>query len=146
MPPIVVSVEVGRSAEDVYAYATDPSRFGEWQQGVVSGRMEPAASGGPPRCVTVRRIGFAERASTSQVVHADSPRAWSVRGLDGPIRAVVDVSVTPVADARSQVTISVDFVGHGVGKLLIPLVVRRQARKEMPTNVAALKQRLESVS
>ena len=141
-----MSVEVGRSAEDVYAYATDPSRFREWQRGVVSGRMEPAVPGGPPRCVTVRRIGFAERASTSEVVHADSPLAWSVRGIDGPIRAVVDVSVTRIFDVRSQVTISVDFVGHGIGKLLIPLVVRPQARKEMPTNMAALKQRLESVS
>ena len=145
MRPIVVSVEVARSAEDAYAYATDPSRFGEWQHGVVSGRTEPAAPGEPPRCVTVRRIGFAERASTSRVVHSDSPRAWSVRGIDGPIRAAVDVNVTPVADARCQVTISVDFEGHGIGKLLIPLVVRPQAGKEMPTNIAALKQRLESV-
>lgn len=145
MRPIVVSVEVARSAEDVYAYATDPARFGEWQQGVVSARTEPAAPGGPPRCVTVRRIGFAERASTSQVVYSDSPRAWSVRGIDGPIRAAVDVSVTPVADVRCRVTISVDFEGHGIGKLLVPLVVRPQAGKEMPTSIAALKYRLENV-
>jgi hypothetical protein len=37
----------------------------------------------------------------------------------------------------------VDFAGHGIGKLLVPLVVRRQARKEMPANVARLKRRLE---
>jgi Polyketide cyclase / dehydrase and lipid transport len=144
--PITVSADVERSADDVYAYTTDPSRFGEWQQGVVSGHMEPAATVGMPRCVTVRRIGFAERANTSEVVHADPPHAWSVRGIDGPIRALVDVSVTPLADARSRVTIGVDFEGHGVGRLLIPLAVRRQARKEMPTNVATLKQRLESAS
>ena len=33
--------------------------------------------------------------------------------------------------------------GHGIGKLLVPLVVRREARREMPVNVATLKQRLE---
>ena len=27
-----VSIEVDRPAEDVFAYATDPSRFHEWQQ------------------------------------------------------------------------------------------------------------------
>jgi Polyketide cyclase / dehydrase and lipid transport len=60
--PITVSVEVDRSAEVVFAYATDPSRFSEWQKGVVSGQMESA--GAPKvgdRCLTTRRIGFADR-------------------------------------------------------------------------------------
>lgn len=146
MPPIIVSADVERSADDVYAYTTDPSRFGEWQQGVVGGHIEPVATADKPRCVTIRRIGFTERASTSEVVHADPPRAWSVRGIDGPIRALVDVTVTPLTDASSRVTIAVDFEGHGIGKLLVPLVVRRQARKEMPSNVATLKRRLERAS
>ena len=38
MPPIAVSIEVERSADDVFAYAIDPTRFPEWQQGVVDGR------------------------------------------------------------------------------------------------------------
>ena len=41
-------------------------------------------------------------------------------------------------------TISVDFKGHGIGKVLVPLVVRRQAQKEMPANIARLKRRIES--
>lgn len=32
MPPISASIEVARSAEQVFAYATDPSRFSEWQK------------------------------------------------------------------------------------------------------------------
>jgi len=35
------------------------------------------------------------------------------------------------------------FEGHGIGKLLVPLVVEREARKEMPVNLSALKERLE---
>jgi hypothetical protein len=66
-----------------------------------------------------------------------------VRGIDGPIRAAVDVTVQPLGDERSRVTIAVDFAGHGIGKLLVPLVVRREARQEMPANVARLKERLE---
>ena len=42
MPPITVNIEVDRSAEAVFAYATDPTRFSEWQKGVVSGHMESA--------------------------------------------------------------------------------------------------------
>jgi len=45
---------------------------------------------------------------------------------------------------RSRLTIAVDFEGHGIGKLLVPLVVRRQARAEMPGNIAKLKKRVEA--
>jgi len=56
----------------------------------------------------------------------------------------VDVLVEPVTDSRSRLTISVDFTGHGVGKVLVPLMVRREARKEMPDNMTALKRMIET--
>ena len=142
-----VSIDVDRPAAEVFAYATDPSRFHEWQQGVVSGSMQ--GTDGPQigdHCLTTRRIGGAERPATSELVRLDPPRSWAVRGIDGPIRARVDVTVEPLADARSRLTIAVDFEGHGIGKLLVPLVVRRQARAEMPGNVAKLKERVEASS
>jgi hypothetical protein len=77
-------------------------------------------------------------------VDIDPPWTWSVRGIDGPIRAAVDVVVEPVTGSRSRLTISVDFTGHGIGKVLVPLMVRREARKEMPENMAALKQLIEA--
>jgi hypothetical protein len=143
MPPIVTSAEVDRPAPEVFAYATDPARFSEWQQGVVEGHMDTQAPAVGAKCVTTRRIGGASRPSTSELVQYDPPRTWGVRGIDGPIRAAVDVSVEPVTDSRSRLTISVDFTGHGVGKILVPLMVRREARKEMPVNMKALKQKIE---
>ena len=140
-----VSIEIERPADEVFSYATDPSRFHEWQRGVVSGSME--SKGGPmvgDHCLTIRRIGGAERPATSQLVRLDPPRGWAVRGIDGPIRAQVDVSVAPLTDQRSRLTIAVDFEGHGIGKMLVPLVVRRQARAEMPGNIAKLKERMET--
>ena len=35
-----VTVQVNRPAAEVFAYATDPTKFQEWQQGVVSGKLE----------------------------------------------------------------------------------------------------------
>ena len=32
---------------------------------------------------------------------------------------------------------------YGIGKILVPLMVRREARKEMPVNMAALKRLIE---
>ncbi len=141
----VASIEIDRSQGEVFAYVTDPSRFGEWQTGVVNGSMEGA---GPPRvgskCITTRRIGGMERPVTSEVTKIDPPTRWAVRGIDGPIRAIVDVTVEALdRPERSRVTIDIDFEGRGVGKLLVPLVVRRQARGEMPANMQRLKERLE---
>ncbi|HEX3783506.1 MAG TPA: SRPBCC family protein [Pseudonocardiaceae bacterium] len=145
MSPIIATVDVDRPAAEVYAYAVDPSRFTDWQAGIVEGHLE---GDGPPRvgakCVTTRRIGGAQRQVTSELTHVDPPRAWGVRGIDGAIRATVDLTVTPLAETRSRLTISVDFEGHGIGKVLVALLVSRQARKEMPTNVANLKRHLES--
>jgi uncharacterized protein YndB with AHSA1/START domain len=149
MPPIVTSAEIGRSAAEVFAYATDPARFSEWQKGVLDGHMDGAANGSRSpavgaKCVTTRRIGGASRPSTSELTHIDPPRTWGVRGIGGPVRAAVDVLVEPVTGSRSRLTISVEFTGHGIGKILVPLMVRREARKEMPANMAALKHRMEA--
>ena len=148
MPPIVTIAEIERPAAQVFACATNPSLFSQWQKGVQDGHMDGPADGTQTpavgaRCVTTRRIGGASRPSTSELVQIDPPRAWGVRGTDGPIRAAVDVLVQPVTDSRSRLTISVDFTGYGIGKVLVPLMVRREARKEMPENMAALRQLIE---
>lgn len=145
MSPIIATIDVERPADEVFAYATDPTRFSEWQQGVVDGHLEAAgAARVGAKCVTTRRIGGTRRAVTSELTRLDPPTGWAVRGIDGPIRAAVDLEVTPLTDTSSQLTIAVDFEGRGIGKVLVPLLVRRQAQREMPTNVAKLKQRLES--
>ena len=145
MAPTIASTVVDRPAAQVFAYATDPTRFHEWQQGVIDGHLDQP---GPPqvgtKCLTTRRIGGASRAVTSELTHIDPPRTWGVRGIDGPIRAAVDLTVKTLTDSTSRLTIAVDFEGHGIGKILIPLLVRRQAQKEMPANIATLKRRIEA--
>ena len=116
MAPIVSEVEIAGRAGEVFSYVTDPSRFPEWQQGVVSGSME---GGGDARCRGEvhhnapdrwRRAGVA-----SEVTEISPPNRWAVRGLDGPIRAIVNVTVAPLNEsARSRVTIELDFEGHGM--------------------------------
>jgi hypothetical protein len=144
MTAITTTIEIDRSAADVFAYATDPTQFRQWQQGVVDGHMEAIGTTSVgTRCVTTRRIGGANRPSVAEITHFDPPTAWGVRGIDGPIRATVDLTVQPLTANTSRLIISVDFVGHGIGRILVPLMVRREARKEMPANLATLKQRLE---
>ncbi len=146
MAPIVSSIEIARPPEAVFSYVADPSRLAEWQESVVSACAE---GGGAPavgsKAVTTRKIGRRERAMTMEMTNISPPRSWAIRGIDGPVRGVVNGTVEPLDDgARSRVTIELDFEGHGLGKLLVPLVVRRQAQKEMPRNLGNLRERLES--
>jgi uncharacterized protein YndB with AHSA1/START domain len=146
MAPIVESIEISRRPEDVFSYVTDPSRLPEWQESVVSVRREdsaPIAVGS--RAVVTRRVGRREQAMTAELAELNPPRSWAVRGIDGPVRGNVRGTIEPFDDgARSRVTIELDFEGYGIGKLLVPLVVRRQAQKEVPRNQQKLKERLES--
>lgn len=146
MASLLTTIDIARPQEEVFSYVTDPTTFPEWQAGVVRGSME---GGKTPsvgsKCMMTRRIGGSERESTSELTELDPPNSWEVRGIDGPIRAIVNVTVEPLdAGAQSRVRIGLDFEGHGIGKLLVPLVVRRQARTEMPANCARLKQQLEA--
>jgi hypothetical protein len=97
------------------------------------------------RCRTTRRIGFAHRDVTAELVDVDPPSTWGVRGVDGPIRAGVDVAVEALSATRTRLTIAIDCKGHGIGRLLVPLVViEREARKEMPAKLAALRHLIEA--
>lgn len=138
-------VIIARPSAEVFAYITDPSRFGEWQSDVVRGRIEgdqPAHVGS--RCTMTRRIRGSERTYTYVITNLNPPRTWAIHGIDGPIRTDVTVTVEPVNDGRdSRVTIQSDYHGHGLGKMLLPGVVRT-ARQEAPGNSENLKRRLES--
>jgi uncharacterized protein YndB with AHSA1/START domain len=144
MAPIVNSVEISRRPEDVFAYVTDPSHLPEWQESVVSVRGEAPYTVGSTVVVT-RRVGRMEREMTSKIGELTPPRAWAIRGIDGPIRGDVKGTVEPLGDGeRAQVTIALDLEGHGLGKLLLPLIVRRQVEREMPKNMESLKRQLET--
>ena len=144
MAAIVTQVEIDRPQEEVFAYVTDPARFPEWQQNVLGGYMAEGQTGAGAECVTTRRIGGAERTVTSKVTHVEPPRTWGVYGIDGPIRSRVNVVVEPVPGrTASRVTIELDFEGFGIGRVLVPLLVRPQSRGEMRRNVARLKAVIE---
>jgi uncharacterized protein YndB with AHSA1/START domain len=147
MPAIMSTIEIDRPSSVVFDYVIDPSRFHEWQTGLVAGHMDrdPVTVGA--RCISTRKIGGRPRDITSEITVYEPPRRWADHGLDGPIRGIVEVVVEPLdQDTRSRVTISLDFEGHGIGKLLVPLVVRRQASNEMPDNMQRLKARLEGAA
>ncbi|MDX3240959.1 SRPBCC family protein [Streptomyces sp. ME18-1-4] len=139
------SIDVDRSPEDVWAYVIDPSHLPEWQQSAVSAEpLDPGPVGVGSRLRITRHVGRRDVPMTMEYTEYDPPRAWGLQGVDGPIRGHVHGEITPLDDGRrSRVTMELDFEGKGMGKVLLPLVVRPQVRKELPHNERLLKDRLE---
>jgi uncharacterized protein YndB with AHSA1/START domain len=145
MAEIVESVEISRRPEDVFSYVADPSHHPEWIENVVSAYREgdaPLAVGS--RVMVTRRVGPRELPTTEEMTELYPPRTWANRGVGGiPVIAFARGTVEPLDDGRrSRVTISCEFEGHGIGKLLVPFLARRLA-KQLPRDEQKLKELLE---
>lgn len=145
MNAIVTTLDIACPPAEVFAVATDPARFAEWQADVVrvdTNRPAPLPVGA--RFTTVRRIGGVERGLTQEVAEVVSPSRWAARSDSGPIRPSATIDIDPIdGGAASRVTFTLDFVGHGIGLPLLPLV-RRQTRRAAPVSYRRLKALLES--
>ena len=67
MAPIVVSVEISRRPEDVFAYVTDPSHLPEWQASAVKVQADDAPTKVGTKAVVTRKAGPREMAMTVEV-------------------------------------------------------------------------------
>ncbi len=147
MAPITSHVDIARAPEEVFAYATDPATFSEWQDDVSSACFETA---GPPgvgsRFTTTRRIGRSERAMCQEITLYEPPTRWAAGGVGGPLRADVTLTIEPVAGSTgSRLMVVMDFRASGIGKLIAPFV-RRLAARRSPESYQHLKERLERPS
>jgi uncharacterized protein YndB with AHSA1/START domain len=145
VPPILSTIDIARPPEEVFAYATDPARFSEWQNDVIRVQID---AGQPPdvgcRFTTIRRVGGIERSIAQQITASEAPRRWAARGIDGPIRPHATITIEPLdGGARSHVTFSLEFDGHGLGAPLLPLV-RRQTQRQAPISYQNVKKQLET--
>jgi carbon monoxide dehydrogenase subunit G len=140
------TVEISRPPEDVFARLNDVSRWSEWQDDVLSARVEGEGPiGVGTRVAQTRKLGRRELTTTTEVTEYNPPRSYAFRGVGGPIRPIARCTVEPVDGARSRVTLELDFEGHGPGTLALPLV-RRQARKTLAKQHQQLKEQMESGS
>jgi ribosome-associated toxin RatA of RatAB toxin-antitoxin module len=143
MAPITASTEIARSPQEVFAYVDDVARHTEWQSGLQKVEIL-SGSGVGLRAKETRRVPGRSLTYTYEVTEHDPPTRMAFRVLDGAVRALGGMTVTPLeGGARSKVDFALDFEGHGFGKVLLGLV-RRDARKTVPEDLARLKSRLES--
>jgi hypothetical protein len=68
-----------------------------------------------------KQIGFAEPTANTEVTHTDATRSWVGCGIDGQIRATVDVAAIPAGRPPA--------VKRAMGRSLIRLDVRPACKK-----------------
>jgi carbon monoxide dehydrogenase subunit G len=141
MEPVVSTIDIDRPPDEVFAYATDPARFPEWQTDIASVEVEGAGVGA--RFSTTRQVGPARQTIVQEVVESEAPRRWSARGVGGALLASGTVTVEPLDDGRgSRVTFSLSFQAHGPLRAILPLIAR-QTRTTAPKSYERLKELLE---
>lgn len=139
MAPFTYTIDIEREPQEVFAFATDPRRFSEWQRDVVRVRMLDGA-----RFESSRRFAGSERTTVQRITRNDPPHHWAAEGIDGPVRPYATITVEPVDDGtRSRVIFTLDFEGHGIGVPLLPLI-RRQAQQGAQQSYHHLKRLLEA--
>ena len=131
MAPIVESIEISRRPEDVFSYATDPSRLPEWQESAVSVRREgDAALAVGSRVVVTRRIGRREQAMTVELTELNPPSSWAVRGIDGPVRGIVKGEEPTASEAAKALEQPALWVGARFSSLPLARIQLEQVQTD----------------
>jgi uncharacterized protein YndB with AHSA1/START domain len=144
--PIVASIEISRNPDDVFAYASDPVTGCEWQGEIIGTKVEVDQTVRlGTRWVDTRKSRAGRYKVSYEVTEFDPPRRMAFKNLGGPLSLVGSLQVEPVNERPdSRVTIQLRYdEGRGIGKLLGRLV-QRQSERQVPKDLAQLKQLLES--
>jgi uncharacterized protein YndB with AHSA1/START domain len=145
MAPITGSVEIDRTPQDVFDYVADLERHTEWQAALLHVERQTE---GPTRvgtkAVDTRKVPLGKQKFPFEVTEHEPPSRTSFQVTGGPVRPHGTLTFTPLDDGkRTRVDFTIEFGAHGFGKLLLPMV-NRETAKQVPRNLASLKQRLES--
>ena len=144
MKAITSSITIARTPDEVFAYSADLEHRVEWQptvQEVVAEDAEPMQVGSRAR--ETRRVTGGPRSFGWELTAYDRPHSWAFRGTDGPVRPVGTMRFSPInGGSETHVEFEIDFRGRGAGTILA-LLARRDARKQVPRELAQLRARLE---
>ena len=131
-----LSIEIGRSPEEVFDYLTDVSNLPHWQSGVHAATREG------DRIHEARHLLGRELATTLAIEEEERPRLFVLRALDSPVPFTVRHTLEPVGDA-TRLTV----VGEGDAGLLPGFaagIMARRAERQFRKDFERLKRLLES--
>ncbi len=144
MSPISSSIEIARTPDAVFTYVADVRRRAEWQGAVEEIRVQtPDVVGVGLEVLETRRVPGGPRTFRWRVTEYEPSRSWGFRGVDNPVNAIARMTFAPLdGGARTKASFEIDFEAHGFGKL-IAAFARHGANREVPRDLARLKEQLE---
>jgi uncharacterized protein YndB with AHSA1/START domain len=138
------TLDIARTPEVVFDYATDPTKFPEWQPDVVNVEWEGARRLVGSRFTTKRRVPGGVQSYVQEVTDNRPFQFFAVKGIEGTLRPNATVTVESIDDGQhSRVTFTLSYTASGAGRLLVPLV-ERATPKQANRSYQRLKEILES--
>jgi hypothetical protein len=136
---IEAEVDIRRSPEVVFDYASDPAHEPEWNIRIK--RMEKLTEG--PAGVGARyRMEFTQGPpATSVCVRFEPPSFWELVGGSKIIGSAFSGRVVPKGEG-SRLALRMEIRLHGPFRFAMPLV-RRRMRRELERDIVAIKANLE---
>jgi uncharacterized protein YndB with AHSA1/START domain len=135
------SVVINRPVEDVFAYASDPQKLTEWQNGLI--RVEGDSQMAEGAVTTeVRKVMGREMETQMECVTFEPPTKFSSRSLSGPVKMTFTQTSKPV-DGGTQVDVLVEGEPGGFFGVAGP-ILKRSVQKDVEKDYAKLKEIMES--
>ena len=78
------SIEIARSPEDVFAYMTDPTKLGTWQDADEVTQLTPGPVGPGTRFREIHKVMGKRRTELTEVVVFEPGRRFDIRVVEGP--------------------------------------------------------------
>jgi uncharacterized protein YndB with AHSA1/START domain len=135
-----LTIEIARSAEDVFAYLTDVEKLPEWQASVVSSRATAPLEQGS-RIVEQRALLGHEAETELEVTSYEPVRRFALRTIRGPVNLTIDHELE---DSAGETRLHVTATGKPGGLLRFAArAVEAKARHELRRDFERLKANLE---
>lgn len=139
---IEAEADIGRSAEEVFEYASDPANEPEWN--IRMKRIEKL-TGGPVGVGARYRMEFTQApAAISECVRFERPGFWEHAGGSKIISSGFSGQVVPKGEG-SHLLLRMQIRPRGLLRLALPLV-RRRMQRELARDVVTIKARLEGAA
>lgn len=139
------SIDIECDPDEVFDFATDPTRLPEWQPAVEEAIVDPPGlKQVGMRGQEIRRTPAGRQRLRWEVTECEPAERWTLRGTSGPLRSHVTLTFA-ASTSGTRVEHRIWFEARGIGRLLRPLVLPG-IRREVPENLALLKKRLEAAN
>lgn len=139
-------IEIDCKPSQVFEYIAKLEKHSEWQTAILKSKKVPS---GATRLGTqnteLRQMPGGAREVTAEIVEYNPPHKIAAKTVSkGPIQATITILVKPLSGGKkSGVTFESELTGIGLGKALV-IFARRSNKKQIPCNLARLKERLEA--